>query len=1030
MQQLNPGSAAYNESFAWRIHSPLNVDALRQAFQWIVDRHPVLKTTFPSRGGQPLQCIHGRVILPFAHVDASGWDAAKLDSVITTEAHRTFDLERDAPIRLLIASISPNEHVMLLVMHHIAMDLWSLGVMLEDLRVLYDAARKGFSPPAQRKQSAYAEFISKQADMLAGPEGKKLADYWEHQLAGELPVLNLPTDNPRPSVQSQRGASFNFDIDDDLAESVREFAKGEGVTPYMVVLAVYQVLLHRYTGQDDILVGSPTAGRVRPEFRRTIGYFVNPVVLRGDVSGNPTFKEFLSRIRRTVLGALGHQEYPFPLLVEKLQPVRDPSRSPLFQANFAWERPIGGIDGRRDRNGSLITGFRLGDLQLESYPLKLEATKFDLTLMVMETGRSLSGTFHYNRDLWHADSISRMAGHFRMLLRGIVAHPERPVGEWEMLTAPEKQQLIEWNDTAREFRAGVCIQRLVEEQVDRTPDATAVAFDGGLLSYRALNERANQLARHLQTLGVGPETCVGVFMERSPETVVAILGILKAGGAYVPLDPVYPKDRLAFMVEDAAMAVIVTHSKLETELPPNQARIVSLDTDWPAIVHHDRDNLGTQMTADNLAYVIFTSGSTGKPKGVLVTHRGIGNLAQAQIRAFEVTAESRVLQFASLNFDASVSEIVMSLCAGATLVLGTPESLLPGPGLTRLIQEESISIVTLPPSVLANMPADAFPNLRTVVAAGEACPAEIVARWAPGRKFLNAYGPTENTVCASMAVCQPNGRRPTIGKPMDNVQIFILDSRRQPVPVGVPGELHIGGIGLARGYLNRPELTAEKFIPHPFSAEPGARLYRTGDLARWQADGSIDFLGRIDHQVKIRGFRIELEEIEATLLQHPEISEAVVMARAEDGVDKRLVAYYVAGEMAAPSITELRRFLKESLPEHMIPAVFVRMDALPLSPNGKVDRKKLPAPSADRPELEQKFIAPETETQRALAGIWAGILGIDKVGIHDNFFELGGASIQVLQVAERAQEAGLPLAPEHMFQFQTIAELEAVLFQG
>lgn len=1027
MQQMNPASAAYNEAFAWRIRSQVDVEALRRAFQGVVDRHPVLRTTFPSRAGQPCQRIHGRAVLPFAHVDAANWSDAQLDSLLTTEAHRPFDLENDIPIRLLVASVSSTEHVMLLVMHHVAMDLWSLGVMLEELRVLYDAARKGVAPPPAKSQTTYADFVGKQANMLAGPEGKKIAAYWEQQLAGELPVLNLSTDHPRPPVQTYNGASHAFDIDDDLAEGIRQFAKTEGVTPFMVVLAAYQVMLHRYTGQEDILVGSPTAGRIRPEYRRTIGYFVNPVVLRGDLSGNPTFKEFLARVRRTVLGALSHQEFPFPLLVEKLQPVRDPSRSPLFQANFAWERPIGGIDGRRDRNGSLITSFRLGDLELESYPLKQDATKFDLTLMVLETGRSLSGSFHYNRDLWQADSIARMAGHFRMLLRGIVAHPERPVGEWDILTDEEKQRFSEWNNTAREFPKDVCIHRLLEAQAARTPEAQAVVLEDKSLTYEALNGRANQLARHLQMLGVGPETCVGVFMERSLDTVVTILGILKAGGAYVPLDPVYPKDRLAFMVEDAAMPVIVTHSRLEAELPPHRARIVPLDVDWEAISRHSTENLDGTTTSDNLAYVIFTSGSTGKPKGVLVTHRGIGNLAQAQIRAFDVTAESRVLQFASLNFDASVSEIVMALCAGATLVLGTPETLMPGPGLIRLLQEQEITTVTLPPSVLANMPADEFPRLRTVVAAGEACPAEVVARWAPGRKFLNAYGPTENTVCASMAVCEPDGRRPNIGKPMDNVQIFILDSRRQPVPVGVPGELHIAGIGLARGYLNRPELTAEKFIASPFSNEAGARLYRTGDLARWLLDGTIDFLGRIDHQVKIRGFRIELEEIDATLAQHQDISEAVVLARADEGSEKRLVAYYVPAQGAAPSISELRRFLKSKLPEHMIPAAFVRMDAFPLSPNGKVDRKKLPAPDASRPELEQAYVAPETETQKTIAGIWGGILGIDKIGIHDNFFELGGASIQVLQVAERAQEAGLPLTPEYMFQFQTIAELETVL---
>jgi amino acid adenylation domain-containing protein len=782
----------------------------------------------------------------------------------------------------------------------------------------------------------------------------------------------------------------------------------------MTVLAGFQVLLQRYSGQEDIVVGSPTAGRLRPEWRKLVGYFVNPVVLRANLAGNPTFRDFLTQVRGTVLGAVEHQDYPFPLLVERLQPARDPSRSPLFQVNFAWEKPAGGVEAG---------AFQLDDLLLEPFPLEQQATKFDLTLMVIE-GRCLTCSLTYNSDLWDAATIARMAGHLEVLLEGMAANPERPIGELPLLTSVEKQQiLMDWNNTGITC-PNDCMHRLIEAQVEKTPDSTAVIMGAESLTYRELNCRANQVAHYLRSLGVGPEVLVGLCMERAIDAVVAILGILKAGGAYVPLDPVYPKERLEFMLADAGVRLLLTQARLAFDLPDHQATVVCIDGNPEEIASQSSDNPTTEVTCDSLAYVIYTSGSTGRPKGVMVTHRGIGNLAQAQIGMFDVTPHSRVLQFASLSFDASVSEMAMALCAGATLVLAPPEAMI-GPGLVALLEEQAITTVTLPPSVLATLPDCAFPELHTLAVAGEACPAELVARWAPGRNFLNAYGPTENTVCASMAKCQADGSRLTIGKPMANVQIYILDARKQPVAVGVPGEVYLGGAGLARGYLNRPELTAERFVANPFSAEPGARLYRTGDLARWLPDGDIDFLGRIDHQVKIRGFRIELGEIESALSQHPDVGEAIVIAREDEPGKKRLVAYLVAGLEAAPGVSELRRFLKEKLPEHMIPAAFVRLDAFPLSPNGKADRRALPAPDVSRPELEQAYAAPETDFQKALAAIWAGVLGIEKVGIHDNFFELGGASIQTLQVGEQAAARGLNVTPELIFQYQTIAELEA-----
>jgi amino acid adenylation domain-containing protein len=1010
MQQMHLHSATYNEAFAWRIASAIDAGALRRAFQEILDRHPTLRTTYLPRGGNPMQQVQRLTPVPFEQVDASAWTPKEIEKLLTDEANRPFDLEREPMIRVILISRSQKDHVLVLVMHHIAMDLWSLDVILEDLRFLLAAEKIGVAPKPVPVKRHYLDFVRWQSGLLKGEAGEKLARYWEDQLAGPLPVLQLPTDRPRPAVQSHRGAAHNLVLGEELTGKLRNLANVENASLFMTVLAGFQILLHRYSGQDDILVGTPTAGRVRPEWRNIVGYFVNPVVLRANLAGNPAFKDFLAQVKETVLGALENQDYPFPLLVDRLQPARDPSRTPLFQANFAWEKPAGGVEGG---------AFKLGNLVLEPFPFEQKTTKFDLTLMVLE-GKALHCTLQYNSDLFDAATIERMAGHLETLLAGIVDNPQQPVGELPLLTKAEKQIQASWNTSVD------CptepMHRLIEKQVEKSPAAVAVVMGKESLTYRELNTRATQLAHHLRGLGVGPEVMVGLCLQRSLDTVVSILGILKAGGAYVPLDLAYPKERLTFMIEDAGIKLLITKSELLSEMPVHKADVLLLDRDRDAISRQSTDNPEAPVTSDNLAYVIFTSGSTGKPKGVLVTHRGIGNLAQAQIKMFEVTPKSRVLQFASHSFDASVSEMAMALIAGATLVLAEPEAMM-GPNLVRLLQEQAITTVTLPPSLVATLAPEELPGLQTLAVAGESCPAEVVTRWGPGRKFINAYGPTENTVCASMGECKADGSKPSIGKPMENVEVLILDKNRQRVPVGVRGEIYLGGIGLARGYLNRPELTAERFVSHPF--RENARMYRTGDLARWLPDGAIDFLARIDHQVKIRGFRIELGEIEAALNQHPSIGDTVVLAREDEPGKKRLVAYFVAGLASAPSVSELRRFLKEMLPEYMIPAAFVRLDVYPLSPNGKVDRKALPAPDASRPELEQAFIAPETPVQIALAQIWAQVLGVEKVGILDNFFELGGASIQTLQVVERAAALGMTIAPEMMFQYQTIAELEA-----
>jgi amino acid adenylation domain-containing protein/non-ribosomal peptide synthase protein (TIGR01720 family) len=1032
LYKLAPSSSAYNATYAAKLVTKLDIPALNQAAQALVERHPVLRTTFASIDDEPVQTVHENQQVDFSIEEAFDLGQDDVNNWLWKKSDRSFNLEQGPILRfdLLINhtktdKLATKEHILLITLHQIVGDFWSLEIMIRELRAFYKAmsttgyayATGAVQLSAQNYQ--YQDYVKWSEQMLASSQVENLWTYWHQQLSGELPLLNLPTDRPRPQSQTYNGASRFFTIQKELLQKLTELAKREGVSLYMLLLTALQILLLRYTNQEDILIGSPMVNRSHSEFENIVGHFTNPVVLRGDLSGKPTFQELLGRSHSCVLDALEHQDYPFPLLVEQLQPVRNPSFSPLYQVALVCDR-----SHQMDTDG----------LILESMISGSKGAAFDLTLTILEGKDSLKGTWNYNTDLFDDSAIARMMGHFVTMLSAIVANPQQRIDQLPLLTQFEEHQLlVEWNNTQVDYAFDKCIHQLFEDQVERTPDAVAVVFENQQLTYHELNCRANQLAYYLQSLGVKPDVLVGICVERSLDMVVGLLGILKAGGAYVPLDPEYPKDRLSFMLEDAQVAVLLTQQRLLDRLLEYQAKLICLDEVWSEILQKKQNNPIQVVTPTHLANVIYTSGSTGKPKGVMVEHSGLCNLAQAQIQAFGVHSDSRVLQFASFSFDACISEILMALGSGARLYLGTKDSIMPGMPLIERLKHDDITHVTLPPSALAVLTTEELPTLQAIVVAGEACPLELMRQWSKGRNFFNAYGPTEASVCAAIAKCTPLDQKISIGRPIVNTQIYILDQNLQPVPVGVAGELHIGGAGLARGYLNRPELTQEKFIQNPFEdsaalASPrasagGSRLYKTGDLARYLPDGNIEYLGRIDNQVKIRGFRIELGEIEAALSQHEDVQASCVIAREDNRGDKRLVAYIGLQPEQTPTVQELRSFLKEKLPEYMVPSAIVILESLPLTPNGKIDRRALPAPKQNS-QLLEKYVAPRTPIEEILALIWQQVLKVELVGRHDNFFELGGHSLLATQFISRVRsrlKVEIPL--RSLFAAPTIAQL-------
>ncbi|MGE0605774.1 MAG: amino acid adenylation domain-containing protein [Pirellulales bacterium] len=1033
--QLAPQSAAYNFSSSATIRTAINVEAFERALRRVMERHTILRTTYSAPEGEPLQQVQTRIGLGFEQHDASSWTAEQFERRLAAEADRPFDLARGPIMRTILFSRAPYEHVLLLVVHHIAVDFWSLPIVMEELRLVYAAECAGSAAPLPPVGRKYTDFVKWQQEFLAGPDGERLWSYWQKQLAGDLATLDLPTDRPRPPVQTYRGANHTQPLGAELTAQLKALAKAEGVTLYVLLTAAFQTLLHRYTGQDDVLVGSPMAGRTRSEWETVVGYFANPVVLRANFAGDPTFQAVVQQVRGTVLGALEHQDMPFPLVVERMKPARDPSRAPLFQVMIAWEKAQrAGTAAHASNTESPTSASQPAELKVDELLTEQRGAAFDITLQVYEAGGALSCTFQYNTDLFDQATIARMASHLRELLAGAAANPRQAVSLLPLLPAEEKQQLLAgWNNTARPEPGEVCLHTLIEQQVERTPDAIALTFDNQSLTYRELNARANQLAHALRNQSVGRDSIVGVAMERSLELIISLLGVIKAGGAYLPLDPDYPAERLAYMLEDANVAAILTQAHLTDKLPPCDAARIILDADCAAVSGESRDNPAPLAQPGDLAYVIYTSGSTGRPKGAMNTHRAICNRLVWMQNEYQLCGEDCVVQKTPYSFDVSVWEFFWPLLTGAKLVVAKPGGHRDPEYLAKLIAEQRVTTLHFVPSMLQiflSQPGiHSLSSLKRVICSGEALPLELQEEFFQTFATVelhNLYGPTEAAVDVTYWACERNTQRRTvpIGRPIANTQIHILDHRLQPTPIGVPGELHIGGVNLARGYLNKAELTAEKFIADPFSSQPGARLYKTGDLARWTADGVIEYLGRLDHQVKIRGFRIELGEIETVLQQHAAVRECVVMARQDEENEKRLVAYVVPNGPIDIDIAELRSVAAAKLPQYMQPAAYVQLDSLPLSANGKVDRRALPVPERNR-EASTPYVAPRTRAERVLAKIWADVLHLERVGVDDEFFELGGASNQAIQIVSRANELGLFMNPELFFQNPTIALLAA-----
>ncbi|MBV8291535.1 MAG: amino acid adenylation domain-containing protein, partial [Mycobacterium sp.] len=1020
LYQLAPGSPAYTISYAGRIGGDLDVSALERAAQAVVDRHAILRTTYAVHDGQPVQLVHPQWPVQIARHDVH---SDELHDWIRREANRPFDLQTGPVFRLTLLRPAPDEHVLLLAVHHIAVDFWSIDIILDELRLLY-APEHGAEPPPTCTER-YVDYADRQTRMLAGAEGDRLWRYWSDQLAGELPPnLRLPIDRPRGAVQTYRGAVHRFTLDDRLANGLREVGRRAQATPYMTLFAAYATLLHRYSGQDDLLIGSPFGCRDHAGLESLVGYLANPVVLRTDLQGDPTFTSLLGRVKETVLGALAHQGYPFALLVERLRPARDLSHTPLYQVSFAWEQP-------RRFQGSTGGDPGQAPLDLTTVHIGQGGAPMDLMMQVGDADGQLICELQYNTDLFDDATIERMAGHFATLLDGIVADPGARLSQLPLLTETERRAQAAWNDTRVCYDGPDCLHEMVAATARRSPHAVAVSFADDELTYSELDQRADALAHRLQGLGVGPDSIVPVVLDRSADLVVALLGVLKAGGAFMPVDPAQPINRIAAIMSNAPGApVCVTHRRHLERLPGFTGHRLCLDVPAnPAPEDTGAAVAGT--TSDNLAYVCHTSGSTGMPKGALNTHGAVRNLLLWMQATYQLTADDRVLHHTPMTFDASVVEIFWPLTVGARLVIAQPEGHKDAAYLVRTVIEQSITTVHFTPSTLRAFLAEpAVTNcvgLRTVTCGGEALPYELAQHFLGtlDAELWNEYGPAETAITVTAFRCRRGAPSRTIpiGRPIANARIHLLDVHLQPVPAGVPGELFVGGVAVGRGYLNRPDATAASFIEDPFTDEPGQLLYRTGDLARYLPDGNIEYLGRLDHQVQMRGVRIEPGEVEAALDKHPGIRENAVVAGDDGRGNTRLVAHIVAASQPAPTTAELRRFLLDWLPTAMVPAVFAVVEALPHTSSGKVDRRALAATGEAAPVQEPAFVAPRTRAEKILSGIWREVLDLERVGVHDDFFALGGSSTHSLEVALRAKEAGLPLQPESVFLFGTIAEL-------
>jgi amino acid adenylation domain-containing protein len=1011
LQQMNPQSPAYNMPVASRLLGKLDVKALAQTLNEIAQRHEVLRTTFQMVDAGPMQVISPRgaltmPLLDLTHLPETAREA-EAHRLAVEDVRRPFDLVNGPLLRAALLRMNVEDHVLLLTMHHIISDGWSISVLVHELAALYNSFSTATTPTLPGLPIQYADYAQWQRSWLTGAVFEAQLGYWKRRLEGVPPVLEVPTDRPRPAIQSFRGSVEHFIIAEDVVRGLRGLCRREGTTLFMVLLAAFQTLLHRYAGQDVIVVGTPIAGRNRQELEGLIGFFINTLVMRADFREDLSFRRLLAEVKETALGAYAHQEFPFDKLVEELHPQRDLSHMPIIQTMFALQNtPDEAIE---------LPGLTLRPVSVDG-----GTAQFDLSLNVWEREAALTGHLAYRTDLFDAATIKRMLAHFQTLLEGIVNQPDQRVSALPLLSADERRQLLHgWNPSDSPSQKSLGLHQLFEAQAGRTASATALVFEGESISYGELNRRANRLAHHLRALGVGPEVCVCLLLERSVEMIVGMLAILKAGGAYVPLDPAYPAERLAFLLGDSGARVLVTRRSLLEKPPSHNVTVVCLDADSDVIDARPEHNPAGTHGPDNLAYVIYTSGSTGTPKGVMVTHRNVARLLAATRDWFKFGPADVWTLFHSYAFDFSVWELWGALLSGGRLVVvpywvsRSPEE------FYALLVRERVTVLNQTPSAFrqlacvdeARRGAEAL-SLRAVIFGGEALEPASLGAWMERHgdvrpRLVNMYGITETTVHVTYRpLTLPDvgaARGSVIGEPIPDLQLYILDKNLEPVPLGVRGEMYVGGAGLARGYLNRAGLTAGRFMPDPFAAEAGARLYRTGDLARRLDDGEIEYLGRADEQVKVRGFRIEPGEIETVLLTHTSLREAAVAARADADGDRRLVAYVVAqkGELR---FDELRAYLRERLPEHMLPAVFVAVEELPLTAHGKLDQRRLPEPGRERPEFEKRYEAARNAVEDVLSELWGEVLGVERVGIHDDFFDLGGDSIKGVIFINRLQE--------------------------
>jgi amino acid adenylation domain-containing protein len=1030
LEQLAPGNAFYNVPLALRLDGALNTAALAQSLNEIVRRHESLRTRFVGSNGRAEQIVDEHLKVPLIYTDLTGLPeparSAAAADLGRLEAGTPFNLSTGPLLRALLVVLS-NEagrhtHILLLTLHHIVSDGWSAELLTRELIALYHAIDVGKASPLAELTIQYADFACWQRQWLSGEVWQRQMDYWQKQLHGAPPVLELPTDRARPPLMSYRGVDHAFTVAPELSGRMRALSRSREATLFMTLLAAFKVLLFRYSHGQDICVGTPIANRNRIELEDLIGFFVNTLVLRTDLSGDPPFATLLSRVKRTVLDAQNHQDLPFEQLVEVLQPERNMSHSPLFQVMFTLQNTV--------RHGMKLPGLEIGEVENAGC-----VAKFDLTLHIGEhESGALKGTIEYNTDLFEASTIARMAEHYLVLLQGIAERPDMRLSELPLLTPAERRQILaDYNATAMAYPDACLIQQLFERQVATTPDAVAAVFAGESLSYRELNRKANRIAHRLLGLGVSPDDRVAICVERGLDMVAGLLGILKAGAAYVPLDPGYPNERLAYMLADSSPAALLTQSSLQDSLPHRELPpVVLLDAVMDGYSESNPDPVELGLTARNLAYVIYTSGSTGRPKGVMVEHRNVVNFLCSMVDAPGLDSSDVLLAITTLSFDIAGLELFLPLVNGAKIIIAGRAQAADPVFLQNTIEQAGITIMQATPAtwrLLINGGWQGSKNLKALCG-GEALTRELSAQLT-GRvgELWNLYGPTETTVWSTCRLIHADHSGPcayeSIGRPIGNTQIYILDARLQPVPLGVSGEIYIGGAGVTLGYLNRPELTAERFAADPFSAETGARMYRTGDLARRLADGSIEYIGRNDFQVKIRGFRIELGEIEARLVACSGVRQAAVVVREDSPGDTRLAAYLVTEPGHEPAAADLRNQLAADLADYMIPSAFVSLSAFPLTPNGKLDRKSLPAPDYCG---QKRYVPPRTATEEILAGIWAKVLSVEKIGIEDNFFELGGNSLLAVKLAYAVQSAlGGNLDVAALFQAPTVETFARLL---